>query len=134
MNSELLLKSADIMEKVAEEVASEPCAMGGAPRPDRDVNEGETCRDELARFGYRCQLTQPLVRHADFANVGLDGAKGIVSGFRGRGLRQRIEKRRLADIRQTHDAAFETHGDVLDGKLGKGDQRRRRDCPGVRDA
>ena len=46
------------------------------------------------------------------ADVRLDGAERIVRRLRRRGLGQRIEQRRLADIGQADDAAFEAH-DVL---------------------
>ncbi len=52
------------------------------------------------------------IGHGDLAGIGLDGAEGIVGGLRRGGARQRVEKRRLADIGQADDAAFETH-DVM---------------------
>ena len=38
------------------------------------------------------------------------GFKCGIVGLRGGGLRQRIEQRGLAHIRQAHNATFETHG------------------------
>ena len=57
----------------------------------------------------RRQLVEPRIRHSDLADIRLDRAEGIVRRLRCRRLRQRIEERRLADIRQADDAAFETH-------------------------
>jgi hypothetical protein len=52
----------------------------------------------------------PQVGHRHVADIGLDGAERIIGRLRGRRLSQRIEKRRLADVRQADDAAFEAHG------------------------
>src|SRR5207237_9618716 len=48
------------------------------------------------------------IRHLDDAHVGLDGAEGIVLR-RNAGLGERIEERRLADVRQADDAALQAH-------------------------
>ncbi len=61
-------------------------------------------------FAIAGQRVEPRVRHRHIADVGLDGAERIVGGLCGRRLREGIEKRRLADVRQADDAAFETHG------------------------
>ena len=55
------------------------------------------------------QRVEPRIGNADFADVRLDRAEGIVGRLRRRGLRQRIEEGRLADVRQADDAAFEAH-------------------------
>ena len=55
------------------------------------------------------QLVEPLVRHRHVAHVGLDGAERVVRGLRRRGLRQRVEEGRLADVRQADDAHLEAH-------------------------
>src|SRR5690606_809988 len=46
----------------------------------------------------------------DLAYIRLDRAEWIICGLRRGGFRQRVEERRLADIRQSDDAAFEAHG------------------------
>ena len=58
-------------------------------------------------------LLQTRIGHRDLAGVRLDGAEGIVGGLRGGRARQRVEKRRLADVGQPNDAAFETHGGAV---------------------
>ena len=63
------------------------------------------------------QHVEPRVGHRDVADIRLDRAERIVRRLRGRGLRQRIEERRLADIRQADDAAFEAHGGDLISEL-----------------
>src|SRR5205085_5053362 len=55
------------------------------------------------------QHVEPWVRHRDLADIRLDGTERIVRGLRRRRLGQRIEERRLADIRQSDDAALEAH-------------------------
>ena len=71
---------------------------------------------KVSRVGMIClepamlrQLIEPRVGHGDVADIGLDGAEGIIRGLRRRGLRERVEEGRLADVRQADDAAFESH-------------------------
>ena len=103
---------------VAEELIAEPFALGGAAHEPGDVDEREPRRDDLRRLGDRGELVEALIRHADLADVGLDGAERIIGSFRRRRLRQRVEERGFADVRQAHDAAFEAHLAVLDGGWG----------------
>ena len=103
---------------VRQELVAEAFALGGAAHQARDVDEGEPRRDDLARLGDRRELVEPLIGHADLADVGLDGAEWIVGGLGRRRLRQRVEERRLADVRQAHDAAFEAHVAVRAGWRG----------------
>ena len=55
-------------------------------------------------------VSQPRIRHRHLADIRLDGAERIIRRLRRRRFGQRIEERRLADIRQADDAAFEAHG------------------------
>ncbi len=57
-------------------------------------------------------VVQPRVGHGDVADVGLDGAERIIRRLGGGGLGERVEERRLADVGQADDAAFEAHGDA----------------------
>jgi thymidylate synthase len=63
--------------------------------------------DDLGRARDRGELVEPRVGHGDVADIGLDRAERIVRRLRRRGLGQRIEQRRLADIGKPDDAAFE---------------------------
>ena len=72
---------------------------------------------KVSRVGMICaepaisaSVVEPRIGHADIADIGLDGAERIIRRLRRRRLRQRVEERRLADIRQADDAAFEAHG------------------------
>ena len=94
---------------IAEELVAEPLALGGAAHQARDVDEGQPRRHDLGGLRELRQHLQPRIGHRDLADIGLDRAERIVRRLRRRGLGQRVEERRLADIRQTDDAAFEAH-------------------------
>ena len=86
-----------------------PSPLRGAAHQAGDVDEGEPRRHDLDRLGELRQRVEPRIRHRDLADIRLDGAERIVRRLRRRGLGQRVEERRLADIRQADDAAFEAH-------------------------
>ena len=97
---------------MGEELVAQALALGGAAHQPGDVHEGEARGHDLRRFGERGERVEAQVRHRHLAHIGLDGAERIVRSLRGRGLDQRIEERRLADIGQADDAAFEAHEDL----------------------
>ena len=94
---------------VAEKLVAEAFALGGAAHEPGDVDERQPRRNRSSRARDLAQLVEARIGHADVTDVGLDGAKGIVGSLRRRRLRQRVEEGGLADVRQAHDAAFETH-------------------------
>ena len=94
---------------VAKELVAEAFALRCAAHEAGDVDEGEARRDLGGRTGDVAQLVEARIGHADVADVGFDGAEGIVGRFRRSRLRQRVEEGGLADVRQAHDAAFEAH-------------------------
>ncbi len=98
---------------IGEELVAEPLAFRGAAHEAGDVDEGEPRRNDFLRAGDLGEHFEARIGHGDVADIGLDGAERIIGRLRRRGLRQRVEKGRLADIRQADDAAFETHGSVL---------------------
>ena len=55
-----------------------------------------------------CQLRHARVGYFDDADVGFDGAEGIVRRFDAR-LGQRVKEGRFADVGQADDAAFQAH-------------------------
>ena len=63
------------------------------------LNDG---RGELLRVMLVAQPLEPLVRHGHDADVGVDGAEGVVVR-RDAGVGDGIEKRGFADIRQAND-------------------------------
>ena len=54
------------------------------------------------------QFLQARIRHRHDADVRIDGAEGVVLGGDLR-ARQGVEQRRLADVRQADDSAFDGH-------------------------
>ncbi len=105
---------------VGEELVAEPLALRGAAHQAGDVDEGQAGRDDLLRAGDRGERFEPRIGHGDVADVGLDGAERIIGRLGRGGLGQRVEKRRLADVGQADDAAFETHGSALGLQGGEG--------------
>ena len=59
------------------------------------------------------QLGEPRIRHRHLTHIRLDGTERVIRRLRRRGLRQRVEERRFADIRQADDAAAKAHDLVL---------------------
>ena len=74
------------------------------------------------------ELGQALVGHFDDPDRRINGAEGVI--FRSHaGFGQRVEKSGFADIRQTDDSTFETHGEVPEKtKLGHLDVQRALRC------
>ena len=94
---------------VREELVAEAFALGGAAHETGDVDEVQPGRNDFRGPGNAADLEQTRIRHRDFTDVRLDGAKRIVRRLRERGLRQSVEQGRFADVRQADDAALETH-------------------------
>ena len=94
---------------IGQELVAEPLALRCAAHQPGDVDEGQPRRDDLDRLRELGQRVEPRIRHRDLADVRLDRAERIVRRLRRRGFGQRVEERRLADIRQADDAAFEAH-------------------------
>ena len=94
---------------IGEKLIAEPLALRGAAHQPGNVDEREPGRNDRLRSGDFREPPEPRVRHRHIADIGLDGGEGIIGRLRRRGLGQRVEERRLADVRQADDAAFETH-------------------------
>ena len=94
---------------IGQELVAEALALRGAAHQAGDIHEGQPGRHDLGRLGKLGQHVKTRVRHRDLADVRLDRAERIVRGLGGRRLRQSIEERRLADVGQADDAAFESH-------------------------
>ncbi len=94
---------------VGKELVAQTFAFRGAGHQTGNVHEFHDRRNHLLRLGDGRKLRQPGIRHFDDADVRLDGAERIVFR-RDSGLGQRVEQRGLADIGQSDDSAFETHG------------------------
>ena len=94
---------------VREELVAEPFALRRAAHQPGDVDELDLGLDLLRRLGDRLDPVEPRVRDGDAADIRLDRAEGIVRRLRRGGLRQRVEKRRFANIRQADNAAAKAH-------------------------
>jgi hypothetical protein len=94
---------------VGKELVAQTFSLGRTFHQPGDVDKREAGRDGLPGLADLGQLVEALIRHRDFAHIGLDGAKGKVRSLRGGGLCQGIEQCRFADIGQADDTAFETH-------------------------
>ena len=94
---------------VGQELVAQPLALGGAADEARDVHEFQAGGDDLGTLADGGQRGEARVGHRHPADIGLDGAEGVVGRLRRHRLRQRVEERGLAHIGQADDAAVETH-------------------------
>ena len=91
---------------VAEELVAQALAVGRAFHQAGDVHELKGRRDERADLDDLAELRQARVRHADDAEVGFDGAEGIILR---RGLVRAgdgVEEGGFPDVRKTDDACL----------------------------
>ena len=94
---------------VRQELVAEPLALRGARDEPGDVDELDRGRQDLLGLRDVGERLQARIRHRHDADVRIDRAERIV---RGRGvlrLRERVEERGLADVRQPDDAALDAH-------------------------
>ena len=94
---------------VREELVAEALALRRALDEARDVDELHDGGHHFFRLHDRGDRIELRVGHRDDADVRIDRAERIVLG---RNLRrgERVEERRLTDVRQSYDAALDTHG------------------------
>lgn len=98
---------------VGQELVAEAFALGGAAHEPGDVDKGDARRND---FLGPCDLTDCIearIRNGNFARIRLDGAERIVGSLCSCRLGERVEECGLADIRQSDNAALETHGSSL---------------------
>ena len=94
---------------VGEELVAEALALRGAADEAGNVDELELGLDLAGRPGDLGDPVEPRIGHRDPPDIGLDRAERIIGRLRRRGLGQRVEQGRLADIRQPDDPAAKTH-------------------------
>ena len=105
---------------VGEELVAEAFAFAGASDEAGDVDEFDDGGLDLLGLDDFSELGEAGVRDFDDADVGLDGAEGVVGSFDA-GFGQRVEKGGFADVGQADDAALECHGvSFLLGGVGGG--------------
>ena len=90
--------AADVGQELVAQTFALRCALHETCNVDK-LNDG---RGELLRVMLVAQPLEPLVRHGHDADVGVDGAEGVVVR-RDAGVGDGIEKRGFADIRQAND-------------------------------
>jgi hypothetical protein len=90
---------------VLEELVAKALALRRALDEARDVHEAHRGRRRLLRIIHLVQHLEPRIRHRDDTDIRLDRAEREIRGLRAR-LRDGVEKRALADIRQTDDTDF----------------------------
>ena len=94
---------------IGKKLIAEALALRSAAHEAGDIDESQPRRDDFFGAGNLRQHVKPRIGHGDIADIRLDRAERIIRRLRRRRLRQRVEKRRFADIRQTDDAAFKAH-------------------------
>jgi hypothetical protein len=136
----LVLEAADDVDDrvglahVGEELVAEAFALGRAGHQAGDVDELDDRRDDALRLDDRRQLAEARIGQLDHADVRLDGAERDSS--RGDAcLGEGVEEGGLADVGQSHDAAFQAHGGGVSatgkGAILVGDRRALGRAPGV---
>jgi len=98
---------------VGQELVAEAFPLGRAAHQAGNVHKRDAGGDDFLGTGDLADGIKPWVRHGHLAGVRLDGAERIVGSLGGCGLGKRVEERGLADIRQSDNAALETHGSSL---------------------
>ena len=92
---------ADIRQKFI----AQPFAFGRAFDQTRNVHEFDDGGGDFFGVIHFAEYVQPFVGNGNDAHVRFDGAEGIICAFRPR-VRDRVEKRRFAYVRQAHYAEF----------------------------
>ncbi len=92
-----------------EKLVAEPFAASGAADQPGDIDKFELGRDDLGRFAEAGGDLEPFVGNRHSPEIGLDRAERVVCRLCRGGRGQRIEQRGFADIRQSDNAATETH-------------------------
>ena len=93
-----------------EKLVAEPFAARGTANQSGDVDEFELGRDDFSRLCEPGANREPLVRHRDPPDIGLDRAEWIIRRIGRGGRGERVEQGRFADIRQSDNAAGKSHG------------------------
>ena len=87
---------------VAQKLVAKTLALGSALDKTGDVHKFNDGGGKLLRLVEIPQPFQPLVRHGDHADIGLDGAEGVV-GRLCAGVCDGVEEGAFAHIGKTHD-------------------------------
>jgi hypothetical protein len=91
---------------VTEELVAESFALRGAPDQAGDIDELEGGGDLGGDLGDGGELRETWIRDADDAEVGFDGAKGIVFGWGLMGTGESVEEGGFPNVWKTNDTGF----------------------------
>src|SRR5262249_14195225 len=97
------------LTNVRKELIAQAFTLRSTANQAGDVDEGDACRNDLCGFRDDSKLLEALVGNGHIADIGLDCAERIIRSLRRGRRRQRVEKRRLADIGKTDDTALKSH-------------------------
>jgi hypothetical protein len=97
---------------VLEKFVPEPLPARRALDEPGDVDELDGRGNDLRGPPDLRQRLEPGVRDSDDADVRLDGAERVVRGLRLPGSGERVEERRLADVREADDPGAEHLGSL----------------------
>ena len=97
------------LANVAQELVPQPLALGGPAHEPGDVRKVHRSVNDAPALANLGELLHPRVGHRHRRLVRLDGAEGIIRRLRILRPRQRIEQRRLPNIRQTNNTNGKTH-------------------------
>ena len=98
---------------VGEELVAEAGTFGCAFHQTGNVDELDGSGHSLLRLGHLGEFVETRVGHGDHADVGVDGAEGIVGGLRLAGAGDRIEQGGFSDVGKAYDSGFEHGGGRL---------------------
>ena len=109
MDDVLVLKTAHHMDDrvdftdICQELVAQALALGRALDKSCDIHELDHSGSHLFGMIHLAQKADPLIRHRDHADIGVDGAEGIVCRLCA-GFGQRIKQCALAYIRKSDNA------------------------------
>ncbi len=118
---------------VGEELVAETLAFACSLDETCDVDNLDSCGDDLRRVLDFVEYLETVVGDGDDADVRFDGAEGEV-GRLGLGVGEAVEEGRLADVGQAYDAALESHVCLIMNILNTiGKRGQRMTAPPIRD-
>ena len=94
---------------VRQELIAQALPLGRTPDQPGNVDEFDDCVHGALRLHNPRDRFQALVRDADDAHIGFNGAKRVILR-RDFSRGERVKQRRFADVGQADDAAFDPHG------------------------
>ena len=98
---------------MGEKFITQPFALTRALDQAGDVDKFDHRRNDDVGFHHLLQYLQPSIGHGDHADVGVDGAKGIIGRLRFAGAGDGIKQGGFADVGQTDDSSSQHDDSIL---------------------